>query len=262
MLIFTLLIKAAFAGTIVLILSVFAERLSPRIAGVISGAPLGALISYYLLGIEKGIGFVTASIPHAIVGIAGVLIFVITYYAISIRVVSFNALKSTFGGLFIFVVFAFVIREIPFSVLSALPVTIITALIAAFGFRRAKDLHVVEPVRLNFSMLALRAGISAIFVISVVTLGKLLGPIWAGVLIGFPMTWLPTILIIQYTYSRDHAYAMFRGFPLGIGSVLTYLASVSWSFSKLGVHLGTLTSLTLAIGYLFVVTWKFDLKKS
>ena len=122
MLILTFLTKAVIAGAIVLGLSAIAERLSPRIAGIVSGAPLGALISYYLLGIEKGINFVA-------------------YHAVSIRVASFNALKSTLVGLAAFLAGAFVIHEIHFTILSALPVTMATAVLAGFVFRRALRIY-------------------------------------------------------------------------------------------------------------------------
>lgn len=261
MMIFTLVLKAVFAGAVVLGLSLTAERLSPRIAGIISGAPLGALISYYLLGLEKGVDFVAASVPHAIVGIAGVLMFVVTYHAVSIRAKKRGALKSTSAGLLAFMVIAFIVREFEFTILTALPVTAGVALLAGILFRRAEDLRVVKPVKLTFWLLVLRAGMSAILVVSVVTFAKILGPVWAGVLMGFPMIWLPTILIIELTYSREHAHAMFRGFPIGIGSVVTYLASVPWSFSTLGVHVGTIVSLGLALIYLASVTMIFTLLK-
>ena len=79
MLVITVLMQPAFAGSTVLILSVVAERLASRAADIIAGAPLGALIWYYLLRIEKGIYFLTAGIPHVIVGISSVLIFAAAY---------------------------------------------------------------------------------------------------------------------------------------------------------------------------------------
>ncbi len=85
MVLVVLITKAAFAGAIVLGISMIAERVSPRVAGIISGAPLGALISYYFLGIEQGIDFVTESIPHAIAGMSGVLVFVSVFHAVSSR---------------------------------------------------------------------------------------------------------------------------------------------------------------------------------
>ena len=78
-----LLIKVAAATAIVLGLSVLAERLGPRLAGVLMGAPLGALISYYFIGREAGPEFVAAGTPYAAAGMTGTLMFTYAYYRTS-----------------------------------------------------------------------------------------------------------------------------------------------------------------------------------
>lgn len=249
--------KTAIAGVIVLGISLVAERVSPRAAGIISGAPMGALISYYFLGLEEGIDFVTASVPYAVAGMSGVMAFVCGYYVASTRVRGFNPLLSTIAGLAGFLAAAVSMRGVAFSALGGLAVAAAAALLAGTLLRRAVDIRVVAPVRMTFGLLALRAGSAAALVVSVVSLAKILGPAWAGILMGFPMTLLPSILIVHVTYSKEHAYAMLRGFPLGIGSVLSYLLSVPFSFPAFGVHLGTLASLAIALCYLAALSLLF-----
>ena len=254
-----LAIKAAAAGAIVLGLSVLAERVSPRIAGILSGAPLGALISFYILGVENGTGFVIASVPHAIAGMSGVLAFVAAYHWASLRVTRFNVALSALAGLFGYLVVALVFERITFTAVTALPVTVLIAALTGYLFRRTEDIRVAHPARLSLGLLALRAGSAASLVVAVVSLSKVLGPRWAGVLIGFPMTLLPTMAIVHMTYSREHVHALVLGFPLGVGSVLTYLLTVPWSFGTLGVHLGTLVALLAAWGYLIGLSLLFGL---
>ncbi|MBT6095557.1 MAG: hypothetical protein HOH04_11795 [Rhodospirillaceae bacterium] len=252
-----LALKAALAGGIVLCMSLLAERVSPRVAGIVSGAPLGALISYYMLGLEQGVPFVVDSIAHAIVGMSGVLVFISVYYAVSARARRFSVFVSTFTAILAYLVFALAFRDVGFTIPAALALTVSIALSVGFALRRALDVRVSTPVRMTLGLLTLRAGMAAVLVIGVVSLAKTLGPAWAGLLMGFPMTLGPTILIVHTTYSAAHVHAMLRGFPIGIGSVLCYLVSLPWSFLNLGVHLGTLVSLAFALSYLAALSLLF-----
>lgn len=252
-----LTIKALSAGAIVLALSLLAERVKPRVAGVIAGAPLGALISFYMLGLEEGPGFVIASVPHAVAGMSGVLVFVALYHAVSLRVVRFNAVKSACAGLIGYLAVAFTLEATPLTIITALPVTVTVAIIVGFLFRRTEDIRIVKPVRLTLKLLFVRAGSAAFIVVSAVAIAQALGPRVAGVLVGFPLTLLPTMLIVHLTYSRDHVHAMLQGFPVGLGSVICYLITLPWSFSTLGVHLGTLVSLAAALCYLALLSLVF-----
>jgi uncharacterized membrane protein (GlpM family) len=244
MFLISLTIKAAAAGTIVLGLSLLAERIKPWIAGIIAGAPMGALLSFYMLGVEKGPSFVIAAVPHAIAGMTGVLVFVLIYHAVSLRVGRLNALFSTLAGCAAFALIALTLDRLTFTVWTALPLTVTVTVLAGYLFRRVADVRILRPARLTFGLSA------ALLVVSAVSLAEALGPRWAGILVGFPLTLLPTMLIIHLTYSRDHVHALLRGFPVGMGSVLTYLVTLPWTFGALGVHLGTLTSLLAAFGYL------------
>ncbi len=252
-----LALKAGLAGGIVLCMSLLAERVSPRVAGIVSGAPLGALISYYMLGLEQGVPFVVDSVAHAIAGMSGVLVFISVYYAVSARVRRFSVVTSTLAGILAYFIFAFALRDVSFTIAGALAMTVPIALGVGFGLRRALDVRVATPVRMTLGLLTLRAGMAAVLVIGVVSLAKILGPAWAGLLMGFPMTLGPTMLIVHATYSSVHVHAMLRGFPIGIGSVLCYLLSLPWSFTHLGVHLGTLVSLAFALSYLAVLSLFF-----
>lgn len=249
-----LAIKAAAAAAIVLGLSVLAERTTPRIAGIISGAPLGALITFYMLGLEKGTAFVVASVPHAIAGMSGVLVYVAAFHWVSLRVSRLSIAAGHFASLLAYLAAALTLERIAFTWETALPLTTVITIAVGYLFRRNEDIRVTNPARLTFGLLALRAGSAAMLVVTAVSLAKALGPSWAGVLIGFPLTLLPTMVIVQLTYSLGHVHAMLKGFPVGVGSVLTYLMVVPWSFTTLGVHLGSAVALAAAWSYLIGLT--------
>lgn len=59
-----LLAKIATAIIAVVGLSLVAERVSPRVAGILSGYPLGTAIALFFIGIELGEPFAAASAPR------------------------------------------------------------------------------------------------------------------------------------------------------------------------------------------------------
>jgi len=245
--------KIAAAAVIVLGLSVVAERVSPRAAGILSGAPLGALITFYFVGMEAGTDFVVASVPHAVAGMSGTLLYVYIYYRVSAHPSRWAPLISAVAGLAGYFAVAFSFNALTFTLITGLMVIIPVMVGAGMLMRRTEMVLVRTPARLTLGLLAVRAGTAAALVSTVASLAQILGPTWAGLLVAFPMTLLPTMLIIHVTYSETHVQAMLQGFPLGIGSLITYLVAVTYTFPAFGVHVGTLAAVAASMVYLAAV---------
>ena len=256
-----LIIKVAAATAVVLGLSVLAERLGPRLAGVLMGAPLGALISYYFIGQEAGPEFVAAGTPYAAAGMTGTLMFTYAYYRTSVWCKKWpplwNAMAAAAAGVGVYFTFSAVIKDIPFTILTALAVIIPAIFVGSFLFRELGDVKVQNPVRLTFKLLVVRASSAAFFVSVVSSLAVVLGPTVGGLLMAFPMTLLPTMLIVHLTYSAAHVHAMLSAFPVGLGSVIIYIVTVSETFPRYGVTWGSLSALAAAWTYLIVLPLGF-----
>ena len=56
----TLLIKAAWSAAVVLGLTIVAERMGSRVAGLLSGAPLTAVLVFFFVGQDLGVDYVVA----------------------------------------------------------------------------------------------------------------------------------------------------------------------------------------------------------
>lgn len=115
---------------------------------------------------------------------------------------------------------------------------------------------------MTFGVLAFRAGLSTVFVVSIIGLAKVLGPSWAGLLVGFPMTLLPLLLIVHTTYSKEHAHAIIRNFPIGIVGLIIYLLSIPVTFPAFGVALGTIASLSASVTYLIGLSFFWKITKN
>ena len=80
------LIKILVSVFMVLTLSLIADFVSPRIAGILSGYPLGAAISLFFIGFEIGPGFASESALYTMTGLVGIQGFIYSYYLASSRV--------------------------------------------------------------------------------------------------------------------------------------------------------------------------------
>jgi len=256
-----LIIKIVAAAIIVLGFSILAERVGPRLAGVLMGAPFGALISYYFIGHEAGPAFVAAGVPHAVAGLVGTLSFTYAYYRVSIRLAAapalWNAGASTLAGLIAFFIWTAAIHDISLSIPTALMVLIPFMVLFTYLFRQAGNVRVRTPAKLTPKLLAIRAGGAALLVSAVSSAAVLLGPAWGGLLMGFPMTLLPTMLIIHLSYTKEHVHSFLGAFPIGLGSLVAYILVVSESFPRFGVDLGTLIALGAAYVYLAILPLAF-----
>ena len=258
-----LFIKVFAVTAIVLGLSVLAERLGPRLAGILMGAPLGALISYYFIGQEAGPEFVAAGTPYAAAGMTGTLMFTYAYYRISAWCAKWtplwNAVAATAAGVGAYLASSAIIQYIPFTISTALAVIVPAIFIGSFLFRKLGDVKVRNPVRLSFKLLIIRASGAAFLVSVVSSLAVFLGPTLGGLLMAFPMTLLPTMLIVHLTYSAAHVHAMLSAFPVGLGSVIVYIVAASETFPRYGVTWGSLSALAAAWTYLMVLPLGFKI---
>ncbi len=249
----SLLAKALWSAAIVLALSWIAERASTRVAGILSGAPIGTLLVYFFVGLEMGPAYVVASVPYGIAGFTGTIIFVLAYYVVSRHIERLQAVASTVVAVVLFAAVAMVLVRLPFTMAGALVLTIGSCVGAYWLLRKVENVHVDDPIRLTLGVLVLRGGSAALFVVAVIALAEALGSKWTGLLIGFPMTLLPTLFIVHVTYGEEYTHTMIRNFPLGLGSIVVYLLSVTVTFPMWGVYGGTAASLALSVVYLTLI---------
>jgi len=248
-----LLAKVFWSAAIVLGLAAIAERASTRIAGILSGAPLNAVLVYFFVGQENGVDFVVSSVPHGIASFTATLAFVLTYYWVSSWLKLGSAVGSAVSGVLVFIAVASLLAMFPFNFASAIGTTICSLLLAIWLFRRIEFAQVIKPVRYTLRLWLLRGGLAAGLIVTVISFAEILGSRWAGLLTGFPSTLMPTLLIIHTAYGRASTHVMIRNFPVGMGSIILYILSVPLAFRQFGVYGGTAASLAVSAVYLTVV---------
>jgi len=248
------LVKIAVAVSMVVGLSVLAEKVSTRAAGLLSGYPLGAAISLFFIGYEVGPAFAGRSAVYTVFGLMGTLAFVVSYQLttrlLGSRAGLAAACGSTLGGVVGYFAAAALLRFFPASLPTAVVSTSAAILLCVVLFRRLENVRIETALRLRPWVLILRALFAAGVITLITASARRVGPDWAGLLSAFPMTMLPFVFIIHATYRTDHVRAILKNIPNGLGAIVVYGLVVSLAYPRFGIWLGTLFGYAAATVYL------------
>lgn len=249
-----ILIKIFSTIIIVTGLSIIAERISPRAAGILSGYPAGSAIALFFIGLEQGAGFAGRSAPYNVSGITATLVLLLIYYLVSARVRRFTILAASaagIGGFFAAIGLLNALRLPPWAgaVLTA-------AAIPGFHhlFREIPDAQITRRVQLDLPVLLFRAALSALIILLVTGAAHLAGPNLTGLFSAFPATAYPLLLIVHLTYGTRQAHTVVKNMPQGLGSLVVYSLTVWLTYPTIGLYWGTLLSFGAATVYLFGLT--------
>ncbi len=247
---FVVLVKMGVTVCVVVGLSVVAEHVSPRVAGVLSGYPLGAAIALFFIGWEVGPDFAAASAVYTLAGLVGTLCFVYVYYQTAVRVHRYAILWSSITASAGYFAAIGLLNAFPLSVWTAFLLPVGAAGIFIFLFRRIQNSRIHKPIRLSFGVLFLRAVLSAVIILGITGAARAVGARWAGLFSAFPTTLFPLLIIVHATYGRQHVYTIIKNFPKGLGSLMLYTLGVSIFFPRCGVVMGSVLALVTATVYL------------
>ena len=257
-----LLTKILTTLLIVFLLSWIAEKINTKIAGILAGMPLGALLVFSFIGYELGSNFISESAIYAVPGILGTLGFSVSYYLVSKRELPMCVPLSILAGLFGYALIAFTLSQFSFTLFWGLIVSITGLVIVGRFFRHIANYNIKKPIKLTFGQIVFRAGLPALVVTSITECASLLGARWSGLLVGFPITFLPFLLIIHLSYSREYAHTLIKNLPTGLGSLLTFLATINLFSYYLGTFLSILIAFLSSLLYLLIFSFLVQFSKS
>ena len=237
----------------VLGLSLLTERLSPRLAGLLSGYPIGTAIALYFIGYENGLDFAIQGAPYALAGLAATLSFAAAY-SMAARITGgvTGLVLSCLLSLTAFFGVSYGLSQIPLTPISAILPTLATILVFSIAFHWVPEIKVSQPIRLGPTVLATRAGLAAAVVLLITGTAHLVGPNWAGLFSAFPSTVFPLYLIIHWNYGPAPIHTMVRNYPRGMGALLIYCLLLPWAYGSFGLNIGTLVCFAGASLYLLI----------
>jgi hypothetical protein len=233
--------------TVLLILALawVAEKASPRIAGILSGYPIGTALVLFFYGLQSGPEFAVATVPYNLLGHASALAFAYCYFlgarSSSGRVVLLSSILAMAG----YGLVAVGLSYLQLPVAGGVVVSAVSIALFSFLFRKAPNHVIHKKVSYTLPMVVFRISISTVLVLVVTALAQTVGVKWAGLFSAFPLAVFPVVLLIHITYGHEQARTVLKNFPRGLWTVLIYSVTVSLTYGRFGVYWGT------AIGYLF-----------
>ena len=210
------MVKVLVSILVVVLLSLIAEHAGPRVAGVVSGYPLGAAISLLFIGIEISPAFAARSAVFTAAGLTGTVAFV-GGYLLGLKAAEGRRRLPALGIALIPALAAYGLTAWGVSLVSinrgtALVIAMASMILADRVFRTIPDTAIHTRIQLGFGVTLLRAVFAALVILAITTAARAVGPEWAGLFSAFPITMLPLLVIIQFTYEPAHVRTIIKDF--------------------------------------------------
>jgi len=240
------LLLSFFVGGLYIAFTVWlSEKYGSTLGGLVIGLPSTVLVSLIFIWWTQGTTIMISAIPIIPVAISVnsifALIFVLTYKD--------NLKKAFLNGVIVWFLLTlpFIligIRNIFISVLfSGIFFTVAVFLLRKFPHRK------IEPFKLSRREMLFRIIFAGTVISLAVLLGKLLGPIWGGLLASFPAAFSSSLLLLTRTHGIDFASSVAKTMPYGsIGNVL-FVVLFYFLVPVLGVIIGLLLAYLVSLTY-------------
>lgn len=239
---------------IVLGLSLIAERLSTRIAGLLSGYPLGTAVALFFIGLEIGPQFAADSAVYTLAGFTATLALGAGYLLCGRRDGLAGVLAGSAGGLACWLTASAILATIDFTRLSGSLTTLVAIVLFSTLYRRIPERRAAARGDFSWPALIFRATLAAAIIFLITGLAHVLPPAWAGLLSAFPVTFLPFLIILHLSHGAAPTATVIKHYPAGLGSLLGYALCVSLTYPAWGLALGTLAGFCVATLWLLVWT--------
>ncbi|SFD46452.1 hypothetical protein [Algibacter lectus] len=262
------IIKLLVAIAFVIGLSILAENVSPKVAGILSGYPTGSAITLFFFGLEVSPDFAAKSAVYNMMGLTAALTFVYVYYIASRYFKRFNILLSSLSAITAYFAVVSLLHLIEINKYIAILIPITFSFLFIRLFKSIENINIKTKAKLNYKILFVRAFFAALIILVITSVPKFVGPTWAGLFSAFPTTLFPLMLIIHFTYSKEHVHTVIKNVPIGMFSLIIYSLVISIVYPLHGIYVGTLISFGAATVYLLVykkirsVLDKRELKKT
>lgn len=245
-----LIAKIAVTMTAVVGLSLIAEHVSTRLAGILAGYPHGIAIVLYFIGLEQGIQFAAEASIYATGGLAANVFLAYVYFLICRKPKWINLFLASIGSIVAFLCFALILRQLKINQILAILVAVAMIVLVATLLRRVKNIPVSQKVRIRYVDVLLRAILATMIVLMITEAAYVIGPDWSGLLAGFPVVTFPLLLIIHIQHGKEPIATIVKNYPFGLMSLVVFTVTVSLAFPVFGMNLGTLIGFIVATIYL------------
>lgn len=238
--------KIVLSAGIVVGVTAAAERLGPRLGGLIVATPQMAVLALIFFTIEQGAAFAATSAFWNIPGVCTTVPVYVAYLGGTILVPAPRAASVAAGvasGIAAFLLSAALVGGIPLDRVTVVPFAAAVCGITSWLVRGLPDTAALTRVRMSPSLVATRAAVSVVTVLAVTAVANAIGPKWAGLVTGFPMNSLPVMAILHFHYGIGVVKPFIRIFPAAAFGICLFNLVAWLVLERLGL------AETIALGY-------------
>ncbi|GGY08288.1 hypothetical protein GCM10007160_39650 [Litchfieldella qijiaojingensis] len=253
-------VKLVVSIGVVLGLSVVAERASPRVAGLLSGYPLGTAIALFFIGLEISPLFAAEGAVHTLAGFTATLALGGGYLLCGRRDGLGGVLLGSVGGLTAWLAVGALLTQVDFTRITGTLTTLVAIAAFLWLYRQVPDTQATPRGGFSWLALMLRAALAAGIIFLITGLAHVLPAASAGVMAAFPVTMYPFLVILHLTHGAAPVATAIKHYPAGLGSLLCYTLWVSLAYPAFGLVLGTLSGFIVASlwlwGWMRLQAWR------
>ncbi|MFO7764862.1 MAG: hypothetical protein R6V33_00365 [Pelovirga sp.] len=235
-----LLAKIIVTLVMILLLAAIAEYVNPKIAGILSGYPIGSAIVLYFYGLEYGLEFASLSALYNLAGLLPSLVFALAYLFLLRRRPDIPVIAATVIALLLYLGCAGLIGLAHLPPVATIILSAGGLLVSSYLVQSRSELATAPKLPFRLRVVAFRIIIAATLVITITALAGQIGSYWAGILSAFPLILMPLALIIHLHFGAACARSLLSHFPLGLWSVFCYSLTLSVVYPRFGLYAGTL----------------------
>lgn len=240
-------------GAFVAFLSIWAEKSSTKMAGIVISLPSTIAISFTFIGLVTSPETIKEVVPTAIFTMGGVITFIAAYLYTSKFKNKWICLAAAIPAWLLFAI------PSAFLKFNTLLIPIITYLIMGlFGFYFLTIRPKIEgkPTKTKYSTneKLIRSLLAGTVIASAVLLSKLSGPILGGVLSAFPSTYTSSLFIYHRKHDSNFLFRIFKSSPLGLFPMLAFMLTSYFTFPAYGIIIGLLTAYISSIIVFLIIS--------
>ena len=234
-----------FSATIVILITVIAEKYGTKIGGIIGGMPTTIIVAYVFIAINRGIEFASESVAvvPAEMGINLVFVFLFALIAFKSKIL---ALILSFACWTILSAILF------FTITNNITISIaiyFLSIIATFYLLEKKiKVKSVSRIKVHYTpfKIALR-GILAGTIISIAVMLSNFNATLSGIFTVFPAILSSTMIISLKEHGPDFSAGMAKSMILGSLSVMSYAVSIHFFYGLYGIIVGSIIAFFVSL---------------
>jgi hypothetical protein len=252
---FTVQLIASFivGGGVIAVLSLVAEKMPKRIAGIVLTFPTTVAMGFFFMGLTLSPEAVTEVIPSTLIPLGLSMLFAAVYAHVAeysekiIRHRSGQIVASYLVSIGLWFALAIPVVIMKLNNLAIGIAGYILIVLIAHWLLQRKNYEKPVTLTYTFGQKIGRAILVGFIIFMSVLLGKTLGPFWGGMFTMFPAVFTSLMIIIHWYYGSKSLFPTMQKVAIGSLSLFAYTITVMFVFPVYGFIAGTVIAYLVSL---------------